>query len=68
MTCPQVRQYLFVFPGGVTMVPFTTPHRWRLSSASAGSLTSLTYAENVGYTDGSVQFYWSNKGGTFRPQ
>jgi len=32
-----------------------------------GSMTLMPYAENVGYSDGSVRFYFNSAGGTFKP-
>lgn len=66
LTCPQVRLG-YEFVGGTPYVTFAVPHRPQWGGYVPGSMTTLAYAENVGFTDGSVRFYARREGGTFRP-
>ena len=67
ITCPQVRQHLFSFPGGVAHVPFSIPHRWKFGTNVAASLTTCRFAGNIGFTDQSVGYYERPNGGTHYP-
>jgi len=62
LTCPQV---WISYPGAVKW--FQPSHRPRWATAAAGTLEVLPYAENVGFTDGSVLFHQNRRGGTFVP-
>jgi hypothetical protein len=56
ITCPQV--WIEFTPGGGGNKTFEPSHRPRLRIANlGGGLKPLPYAENVGFTDGSVRFY-----------
>jgi hypothetical protein len=64
LTCPQ--PFVAFVAGGNKI--FHVPHRMQWSRPNfGGSMTLMPYAENVGYSDGSVRFYFNSVGGTFKP-
>ena len=64
MICPQ--PFVAFVAGGNKI--FHVPHRMQWSRPNfGGSMTLMPYAENVGYSDGSVRFYFNSAGGTFKP-
>jgi len=67
ITCPQVRLG-YEYIGATPYVTFNLPHRPGWIAWGAGALTVLPYAENIGFTDGSVRFYANREGGTFKPR
>lgn len=56
ITCPQV--WIELTPGGGGTKTFEPSHRprWRVAGLSSG-LASMPYAQNVGFSDGSVAFF-----------
>ncbi len=64
ITCPQV--WIEFTPGTGGNKTFEPSHRpnWRVTNVG-GCIDQVPFAENVGFTDGSVQFYTKQSLGTF---
>jgi prepilin-type N-terminal cleavage/methylation domain-containing protein len=67
LTCPAV-WYGPNFVIGVAVKPFLLPHRPTWPAYAPNATYAIPYAENVGFTDGSVRFYQNKKGGVFWPR
>jgi len=62
LTCPQVCTVLAV------VKQFEPSHRPEWSKGEVTPFKLMPYAENVGFSDGSVKFYENENGGTFEPK